>query len=119
MRKVGVGFMAHLLVASLLATLTLLDPKKVNTLSLMYRVSNMYLVGWAPSEFVSSRSSRAKNKKARPEDFMDEEDLQDIKDSRKLVDENEEMDLGIGTSLDSQPDESEYVSTIFVPGSRI
>ncbi|PPQ65162.1 hypothetical protein CVT24_011025 [Panaeolus cyanescens] len=49
--------------------------------------------GWAPSTFVSSRSERAKAKAARPEDFMDEEDLQDIRDSQKLVDNTEQMDF--------------------------
>ncbi|KAL0953926.1 hypothetical protein HGRIS_005091 [Hohenbuehelia grisea] len=49
--------------------------------------------GWAPSTFVSSRSDRAKKKAARPEDFMDEEDLQEIRDSQKLVDTTETMDF--------------------------
>ncbi|TFK71426.1 hypothetical protein BDN72DRAFT_837646 [Pluteus cervinus] len=49
--------------------------------------------GWTPSTFVSSRSDRAKQKAARPEDFMDDEDLQDIRDSKKLVDKADEMDL--------------------------
>ncbi|KAH8104114.1 hypothetical protein BXZ70DRAFT_1005660 [Cristinia sonorae] len=50
--------------------------------------------GWTPSTFVSSRSDRAKKKAARPEDFMDEEDLAAIAENRKLVDEADEMDLG-------------------------
>ncbi|KAL5492333.1 hypothetical protein ACEPAI_3780 [Sanghuangporus weigelae] len=49
--------------------------------------------GWAPSEFRSSRVERAKKKAARPEDFMDEEDLRELRDSQKLVDTTEEMDL--------------------------
>ncbi|EJD07516.1 uncharacterized protein FOMMEDRAFT_137805 [Fomitiporia mediterranea MF3/22] len=49
--------------------------------------------GWAPSEFRSSRTERAKAKAARPEDFMDEEDLTELRDSQKLVDTTEEMDL--------------------------
>ncbi|RDB18586.1 G patch domain-containing protein 1 [Hypsizygus marmoreus] len=49
--------------------------------------------GWAPSTFVSSRGEKAKQKVARPEDFMDEEDLQELRDSRKLVDTADEMDL--------------------------
>lgn len=44
--------------------------------------------GWAPSTFVSSRSSRRKDDKSattqRPEDFMDEEDLADAQESEKL-----------------------------------
>lgn len=34
------------------------------------------MVGWTPSSFVSSRSSRIEKREARPEDFMDEEDLE-------------------------------------------
>ena len=61
--------------------------------------------GWAPSTFVSSRTERAKKQAARPEDFMDEEDLQDIKDSRNLVDTTEEMDLSGGTKMEGIDDE--------------
>ncbi|OCH96293.1 hypothetical protein OBBRIDRAFT_787368 [Obba rivulosa] len=50
--------------------------------------------GWTPSTFVSSRSERAKQKAVRPEDFMDEEDLAELRESRKLVDEHDEMDFG-------------------------
>lgn len=50
--------------------------------------------GWAPSTFVSSRSDRAKKNQAKPEDFMDDEDLAEVRESRQLVDENEEMDFG-------------------------
>ncbi|KII86063.1 hypothetical protein PLICRDRAFT_56526 [Plicaturopsis crispa FD-325 SS-3] len=56
--------------------------------------------GWTPTEFVSSRSQRGKQKAARPEDFMDEEDLADLKDSQKLVDETEEMDILGGTQAE-------------------
>ncbi|KAH7890994.1 hypothetical protein F5I97DRAFT_1840647 [Phlebopus sp. FC_14] len=52
--------------------------------------------GWAPSTFVSSRSDRAKARAARPEDFMDEEDLAERRADQKLVDEHEEMDLTEG-----------------------
>lgn len=41
-----------------------------------------------------------KQKGARPEDFMDDEDLQDLKDSRNLVDTADEMDLTGGTKSD-------------------
>lgn len=61
--------------------------------------------GWAPATFVSSRTERAKKKAARPEDFMDEEDLQDIKDSRNLVDTTEEMDLSGGTKMEGVDDD--------------
>lgn len=62
--------------------------------------------GWAPSTFVSSRNDRAKQKSARPEDFMDEEDLQEIKDSRNLVDTTDEMDFMGGTQAEKQRKES-------------
>ena len=55
--------------------------------------------GWTPATFVSSRGDRAKSRAARPEDFMDEEDLAEIRESRKLVDETEEMDFG-GTAAE-------------------
>lgn len=44
--------------------------------------------GWMPSTFVSSRANRRKDdaaaKQQRPEDFMDEEDLADAEEARKL-----------------------------------
>ena len=53
--------------------------------------------GWTPAAFVSSRGARAAAaKQARPEDFMDDEDLAERKESRMLVDETEEADLGAG-----------------------
>jgi hypothetical protein len=68
-----------------------------------------YELGWAPSTFVSSRGDRAKQKVARPEDFMDEEDLQEIKDSRNVVDTTEEMDLTGGRGGDLEESEKECV----------
>ncbi|KAF5316646.1 hypothetical protein D9619_006245 [Psilocybe cf. subviscida] len=53
--------------------------------------------GWTPATFTSSRNDRAKKAAYRPEDFMDEEDLQDLKDSRNIVDTTEEMDFLGGT----------------------
>ncbi|KAI8394021.1 uncharacterized protein BYT42DRAFT_609781 [Radiomyces spectabilis] len=52
--------------------------------------------GWQPSNFVSSRSSRNQQRELRPEDFMDEEDLQELADARKLV-ATEEFDILGGT----------------------
>ena len=57
------------------------------------KLKPLFLVGWAPSEFRSSRTDRAKKKDARPEDFMDEEDLLELRENQKLVDTTEEMDL--------------------------
>ncbi|KAI9473868.1 MAG: hypothetical protein EXX96DRAFT_579691 [Benjaminiella poitrasii] len=52
--------------------------------------------GWEPTNYVSSRNSRNEKKQARPEDFMDEEDLQDMTSARKLV-ATEEFDTLGGT----------------------
>ncbi|CEJ01281.1 hypothetical protein RMCBS344292_15313 [Rhizopus microsporus] len=52
--------------------------------------------GWEPTNFVSSRNARNERKEAKPEDFMDEEDLQDLAGTRKLV-ATEEFDILGGT----------------------
>jgi hypothetical protein len=60
-----------------------------------------------------------KKQAARPEDFMDEEDLQDLKDSRNLVDTTEEMDFMSGTQgelrskANDDETEAEYVFALF------
>lgn len=41
--------------------------------------------GWTPSTFKSSRTDRAAKKTAKPEDFMDEEDLAELQESRQYV----------------------------------
>ncbi|KAG9286826.1 hypothetical protein G9A89_012376 [Geosiphon pyriformis] len=41
--------------------------------------------GWTPSSFVSSRSSRSGKKSLLPQDFMDEEDLEDLGQNQQLV----------------------------------
>lgn len=60
--------------------------------------------GWAPSAFVSSRSSRRKDDKSvtsqRPEDFMDDEDLADAQESEKLQTSHAFAGLGV-TDADS------------------
>ncbi|KAI0091613.1 hypothetical protein BDY19DRAFT_1067041 [Irpex rosettiformis] len=93
--------------------------------------------GWTPATFTSSRSARSKAKTARPEDFMDDEDLTELRDSRQLVDENEEMDFvaggtaaelrrrgGIGGEEDEDSITSALASTLAPPaqdsvGARI
>ncbi|KAJ3354888.1 hypothetical protein GGF32_002312 [Allomyces javanicus] len=40
--------------------------------------------GWTPSTFSSSRTTRAERKAMRPEDFMDDEDLEDAMDGKQL-----------------------------------
>nr|CAG8481626.1 2015_t:CDS:10 [Entrophospora candida] len=42
-------------------------------------------VGWSPSSFVSSRKKRTDFKTYKPEDFMDEEDLEELAQEKKLV----------------------------------
>ncbi|KAF7289085.1 G-patch domain [Mycena chlorophos] len=66
--------------------------------------------GWTPSTFVSSRGDRSKKKTARPEDFMDEEDLQDLRENRNLVDTTDEMDLTAGTPQGQGDDEQDSVA---------
>ncbi|KAJ8514295.1 hypothetical protein ONZ45_g8158 [Pleurotus djamor] len=66
--------------------------------------------GWAPSTFVSSRSDRAKSKVARPEDFMDEEDLQELRDSKQMVDTTDEMDLTAGMRLGKEDAETDSIA---------
>lgn len=61
---------------------------------------------------MSSRNERAKAKAARPEDFMDEEDLQEIRDSKKIVDTTDEMDLTAGLRASKDELETEYVCSI-------
>ncbi|CAE6512733.1 unnamed protein product [Rhizoctonia solani] len=60
--------------------------------------------GWAPSTFKSSRNARASQKASRPEDFMDEEDLAEMRDSQKLVDTSEPT--GSASHLQSNDDSS-------------
>ncbi|KAF3761278.1 DUF1604-domain-containing protein [Cryphonectria parasitica EP155] len=54
--------------------------------------------GWTPSTFVSSRANRRKDNKSaqdqRPEDFMDDEDLAEAEESRKLQTSNAFASLG-------------------------
>ncbi|KAF9234104.1 hypothetical protein BU15DRAFT_53028 [Melanogaster broomeanus] len=56
--------------------------------------------GWAPSTFVSSRADRAKARATRPEDFMDEEDLAELRANQTLVSEHDEMDILGGTQAE-------------------
>ncbi|KAF9466188.1 hypothetical protein BDZ94DRAFT_1252313 [Collybia nuda] len=67
--------------------------------------------GWTPSTFVSSRGERAKQKAARPEDFMDEEDLQELKDSRVLVDTTDEMDFSGGNKVVAGDSEQDSIAS--------
>lgn len=99
MNKGEGGYMGPSLEASPRAISTQSGPKKVS-LTLSYRLNTHILLGWTPSTFVSSRSDRVKQKGSRPEDFMDEEDLAELKEGRNLVDTNDEMDLLGGTQAE-------------------
>ncbi|KAI4233560.1 MAG: hypothetical protein LQ349_004329 [Xanthoria aureola] len=57
--------------------------------------------GWTPSTFVSSRASKKKDQpvtQQKPEDFMDEEDIADAEEAKKL--QTAESFAGFGTSAD-------------------
>lgn len=79
-----------------------------------------FRAGWAPSTFVSSRGDRTKAKASQPEDFMDEEDLQELRESKNLVDTTEEMDLTGGTAAELKrkqgagDEAEEYIRFLFV-----
>ncbi|EPE03727.1 g patch domain-containing protein 1 [Ophiostoma piceae UAMH 11346] len=63
--------------------------------------------GWAPSTFVSSRTNRHKDNtdaaQARPEDYMDDEDLADAEESRKLQTTQSFAGLGLTGDDTSRP----------------
>ncbi|KAI4283135.1 MAG: hypothetical protein L6R38_002399 [Xanthoria sp. 2 TBL-2021] len=58
--------------------------------------------GWTPATFVSSRTSKKKDgqpvTQQKPEDFMDEEDIADAEEAKKL--QTAESFAGFGTSVD-------------------
>lgn len=59
--------------------------------------------GWAPSTFVSSRSNRKENAapaQQRPEDFMDDEDLAEAEEARKL--QTAETFAGFGSTAEER-----------------
>lgn len=56
---------------------------------------------------MSSRNERAQQNAARPEDFMDDEDLQEIRDSMKFVDNRDQMDFEGATSQKVQLSEED------------
>jgi G patch domain-containing protein 1 len=70
-------------------------------------ISSHFCIGWTPSAFVSSRSDRSKKKASRPEDFMDEEDLQELRDGRDVIDTTDEMDLASGMQTGHGDDEEQ------------
>lgn len=59
-----------------------------------------HISGWTPQTFVSSRSDRTKKKVARPEDYMDEEDLAELRENQVKSGIQEKMDLLGGTQAE-------------------
>lgn len=94
MKRAAGACMALSLVVSRLDISTQWDQKKVFGATVINTEGiKAGILGWAPSTFVSSRSDRAKQKAAKPEDFMDEEDMAELRDNQKLVGSTDEMDL--------------------------
>ncbi|KAI0058945.1 hypothetical protein BV25DRAFT_1993879 [Artomyces pyxidatus] len=56
--------------------------------------------GWTPSTFVSSRSERGKKQAAKPEDFMDEEDLAELREKQLMAGVKEQRDILGGTQAE-------------------
>ena len=66
--------MAHLQAGFQQVTTTLWVQKKVRYIRVIYYSHfNVSCIGWAPSQFVSSRVEKANPNSRKPEDFMDEE----------------------------------------------
>lgn len=100
MNRAAADFMELLPADFPLDITTLLGLKKVCLFSRIHHTSTKSPQGWVPSTFTSSRSERASKKQTRPEDFMDEEDLAAVQESKKLVDITEETDLFGGTQAE-------------------
>jgi Protein of unknown function (DUF1604) len=110
MRKAVGDYTALLQVASLQATSTQLAQKKVRPLRYPSPVGICrHSTGWTPSTFVSSRSDRAKQKASRPEDYMDEEDLAELRESQIMtgVKEQQQRDTLGGTQTEPTPADPE------------
>jgi hypothetical protein len=80
--------MEHSLGVFLQDILIQLGPKKVSR-ALNFILINNYSSGWTPSTFKSSRNDRSGKKTTRAEDFMDEEDLAEMREDNRLVDRDE------------------------------
>ncbi|KAI8984316.1 hypothetical protein BDF20DRAFT_833834 [Mycotypha africana] len=80
--------------------------------------------GWEPTNYVSSRSARGERREARLEDFMDEEDLEDMANARKIV-ATEEFDILGGTERElaarkkQQQEESDRGGAMSIIGSSL
>lgn len=83
MKRVDVASTVHLKGDGPLGTETPWAARKVGRLYSHRRSRGLTVEGWAPQTFKSSRTNRA-NKVQRAEDFMDEEDLAQMNEDRKL-----------------------------------
>ncbi|POS85545.1 hypothetical protein EPUL_004578 [Erysiphe pulchra] len=77
--------------------------------------------GWTPSTFISSRSNRnndaSKIRQKRPEDFMDEEDIRDAEDARKV--ETVAGFSGLGTTANDTFRKAALIDLFRVEGETI
>jgi G patch domain-containing protein 1 len=77
--------------------------------------------GWTPSKFVSSRSNRKKDEakpaQQRPEDFMDEEDIADAEDARRV--QTAEGFAGLGSTQEDASQRGAFIDLFRVEGETI
>ncbi|KAH7380930.1 hypothetical protein BKA64DRAFT_727629 [Cadophora sp. MPI-SDFR-AT-0126] len=77
--------------------------------------------GWTPSTFVSSRTNRKKDEpkpaQQRPEDFMDEEDIADAEDARRV--QTAEGFAGLGSTQDDATRRGAFIDLFRVEGETI
>ncbi|KAK3692476.1 hypothetical protein B0T22DRAFT_14985 [Podospora appendiculata] len=77
--------------------------------------------GWTPSTFVSSRTNRRKDapnaEQQRPEDFMDEEDLAELEESRKI--QTNAAFAGLGSTEDAASQVSGLMGLFRVEGETM
>jgi hypothetical protein len=84
MRRAADDYTAPSRVVSLLDTSTPSARRKVRRRHTPYGPRRRS-AGWTPSTFVSSRVDRAKQKASRPEDYMDEEDLAELRENQIMA----------------------------------
>lgn len=76
--------------------------------------------GWTPSNFVSSRTNRKKDAppaQQRPEDFMDDEDLAEAEEARKL--QTADVFAGLGTTAGGRSQENNFMDILKTSGETM
>lgn len=76
--------------------------------------------GWTPSNFVSSRKNRKKDvspAQQRPEDFMDEEDLAEAEEARKL--QTADVFAGLGTTAGGRSQDDNFMDILKTSGETM